>query len=101
MPEYCLQSAEDKTIGTVKEVLDAIVAKFPGSEKEADRLVAVKVGGEHVADVYAHSPDDFDDDAESANVSEAPVTWFNILGDDDMVIYEFLIATYGVEEMEI
>lgn len=108
MSENFLESPEDKPIGIYKDVFDAILAEFPGSEREASRGVIVRIDGEHVADVYAFGPNDEDltddedaDEIDNPKVAALPVTWFNIMGDDDMVVAKFLMAKFGVQEAEM
>ena len=108
MSENYLESPEDKPIGTFKEVLDAIIAEFPGSERETSTGLIVRRDGEHIADVFAFGPndDDFLDstdrkDLNNPKVGASPVTWFNIVGDDDGIVAGFLIEKFGVEEAEM
>ena len=105
MSENFLESPGRKPIGTFKEVFDAIVTEFPGSEKETSKTWIVRVDGEHIADVYAFGLDDGDlkddDDINNPEIAGLPVTWFNIMGDDEWTVAEFLMAKFGVEEGEM
>ena len=105
MSENFLESPGNKPIGTYKEVFDAIIAEFPGSERETSRTWIVRMEGEHIADVYAYGPNDEefkdDDNVDNPEIGGAPVTWFNIMGDRDWTVAEFLMAKFGVEEVEM
>ena len=87
--ERFLQSEDESPIGNVNDVLGAILAKFPESDQEESLMVAVRVDGEHIADLYALCSKD--------NV----VVGFNMLGDNDSVVVDFLVEKFGVEELDM
>ena len=94
--ECNLTAKDGASIGTYDKVSKAIIKDFPDSKLEEPNVVVIFKDGEHIADVFLQSDSEEDEVSADDNIE-----WFNIIGDDDGTIFQYLKRSYPVELMDM